>query len=89
MNEYGTFQSSMFTLLKILVGEHTVVLQTMLSNEPSWGVMYFVALFLTHVIFIVDIFIGIVISSFNKEMRLLSKQEEHASLHQVLYRIFR
>ena len=66
MNEYGTFQSSMFTLLKILVGEHTVVLQTMLSNEPTWGVMYFVALFLTHAIFIVDIFIGIVISSFNK-----------------------
>ena len=88
MLEFGTLQSAMFTLIKLLIGEQTDVLQEMLSIEPKIGRLYFVALFSVHVLFIFTIFIGIVINSFNKEMKFLQKEGEHGETIEVVYRIF-
>ena len=73
--EFQTVQNSLFSLLKLLAGDFRVIAK-MQTIEPIFATLFFIYFLIVCLIFLTNIFIGVVVCHFNQEMELLALEHK-------------
>ena len=73
VEEFATVQTSLFTLIIMITGEFEV-LKSMSDKQPIFTPIYFLGFMVTVIVFLANIFIGLVGGHFNREITLLETE---------------